>query len=213
MLIHIRQEPLLGTGKRSRPPSPPPRRGPMQQRAEMASTSRAFPRMKASVVPRRGWIHAIRMALGVSQSALAARAGVARATVQQMERAEARRRITLASLDRLAHAMGCQVAFAIVPKGGSLDDVRRRQAQARAEELLKEKLEESGSEPRPRELERRRERIAAKLLRGSPRRLWKTAPPPKPQPVPKPQPESANLRPGTTRKPRRRRGASKARRR
>lgn len=117
----------------------------------------------------------IRDALGISQSQLGARAGISRATVQQMERAESRRRITLASLDRLAHAMGCQVAFAIVPKGGSLDDVRRRQAYARAEELLKEKLDSSASAPpRPRELERRKERLAAKLLRGSRRKLWQS---------------------------------------
>ena len=91
-----------------------------------------------------------------------------------MERAESRRRITLASLDRLAQAMGCQVAFAILPKGGTLQDVRARQALARAEVLLKEKLEVSGTAtPRPRELARRHERLAAKLLRGSPRKLWR----------------------------------------
>ena len=129
--------------------------------------------MKTEHVPRRGWIRAIRDALGVSQSALGARAGISRATVQQMERAEGRRRITLASLDRLAHAMGCQVAFAIVPQGGTLDDVRKRQARLRAEELLKDKLETSGSTPRPRELERRKDRLAAKLLRGSSRKLWR----------------------------------------
>lgn len=135
--------------------------------------------MKAETIPRRGWVRGIRDALGLSQSQLAARAGISRATVQQMERAEARRRITLASLDRLAQAMGCQVAFAIVPKGGTLEDVRRRQAFARATELLEEKLKEAGgTPPRPRELERRRERLAAKLLRGSKRKLWRMGPKP-----------------------------------
>ncbi|MGH7943594.1 MAG: helix-turn-helix domain-containing protein [Opitutaceae bacterium] len=129
--------------------------------------------MKPSVVPRTGWVREIRTALGISQSQLAARAGVSRATVQQMERAEGRRRITLASLDRLAQAMGCQVAFAIVPKGGSLDDVRSRQALARAEVLLNEKQKSASGLPRTRELERRKERLAAKLLRGSSRRLWR----------------------------------------
>lgn len=156
----------------------PPRTVPLRKRAEIASNSRAFPRMKVDAVPRTGWVREIRTALGISQSQLAARAGVSRATVQQMERAEGRRRITLASLDRLAQAMGCQVAVAIVPKGGSLDDLRRRQANARAEALLNEKLEEkqrkSGTAaPRPRDLERRKERLVAKLLRGSPRKLWR----------------------------------------
>jgi len=150
-----------------------PHRGPLGKRASLTSGARAFPRMNANTMPRTGWVREIRTALGLSQSQLAARAGVSRATVQQMERAEGRRRITLASLDRLAHAMGCQVALAIVPKGGTLDDLRRRQANARAEVLLQEKIKDNKSPPRPRELEQRKERLAAKLLRGSPRKLWR----------------------------------------
>jgi DNA-binding XRE family transcriptional regulator len=65
-----------------------PHRGPLGQRAEIASSSRAFPRMKAESVPRAGWVREIRTALGLSQSQLAARAGGSRATVQQMEKAE-----------------------------------------------------------------------------------------------------------------------------
>ena len=127
-----------------------PHRGPLGKRAAITSGSRAFPRISPTVVPRTGWVREIRTALGISQSQLAARAGVSRATVQQMERAEGRRRITLASLDRLAHAMGCQVAVAIVPKGGTLDDLRRRQANTRADTLLNEKLtEKKKSRARP----------------------------------------------------------------
>jgi predicted DNA-binding mobile mystery protein A len=149
-------------------------RGPRGKRMKLAAAARGFPRMNPKLVPKQGWVREIRDALGISQSQLAARAGIARATVQQMERAEGRRRITLASLDRLAQAMECQVAFAIVPKSGTLQDVRARQALARAELLLKEKLEASPNPNlRPRELARRKERLAAKLLRGSRRRLWR----------------------------------------
>ncbi len=104
--------------------------------------------MKAESVPRSGWVREIRMALGLSQSQLAARAGVSRATVQQMERAEAQRRITLASLDKLALAMGCQVALVIVPRGGTLEDVRRQQAAAKAEAMLHEKTKDNKRPPR-----------------------------------------------------------------
>jgi predicted DNA-binding mobile mystery protein A len=129
--------------------------------------------MKSEAVPRAGWVREIRTALGLSQSQLAARAGVSRATVQQMERAEAQRRITLASLDKLAQAMGCQVALAIVPKGGTLEDVRRRQAAAKAEIILHEKTRNNKTPPRPADLERRKQQLVTKLLRGSRRRLWK----------------------------------------
>jgi len=129
--------------------------------------------MKSEAVPRTGWVREIRMALGLSQSQLAARAGVSRATVQQMERAEAQRRITLASLDKLAHAMGCQVALAIVPKTGTLEDVRRHQAAAKAEVMLHEKVRDNKRPPRPVDLERRKQQLITRLLRGSRRRLWK----------------------------------------
>jgi predicted DNA-binding mobile mystery protein A len=152
---------------------PAQRRGPLQQRAEITAGSRAFPRMKSETVPRAGWVREIRMALGLSQSQLAARAGVSRATVQQMERAESQRRITLASLDKLAHAMGCQVALAIMPKGGTLEDVRRGQAAAKAEVLLHEKTKDNKRPPRPADLERRKQQLITRLLRGSRRRLWK----------------------------------------
>jgi predicted DNA-binding mobile mystery protein A len=150
-----------------------PRRGPLQQRTEITSHSRAFPRMKSESVPRAGWVREIRTALGLSQSQLAGRAGVSRATVQQMERAEAERRITLASLDKLALAMGCQVALAIVPRGGTLEDVRRRQALAKAEVILHERTKDNKRPPKPVDFERRKQQIVTRLLRGSRRRLWK----------------------------------------
>src|SRR5687768_8268413 len=132
-----------------------------------------IPAHEIRVRAARRLVREIRMALGLSQSQLAARAGVSRATVQQMERAEAQRRITLASLDKLAHAMGCQVALAIMPKGGTLEDVRRSQAAAKADVLLHEKTKDNKRPPRPVDLERRRQQLITRLLRGSRRRLWK----------------------------------------
>lgn len=151
-------------------------RGPPGKRAKLAQTARAFPRVPANEIPRLGWVRTIREALGISQSQLAARAGISRATVQKLERAEAHRRITLASLDRMARAMGCQVALAIIPKDGTLEDIRRRQALAKAAALVNPDQQPAGtndgSRP-PAGLERRRERLVARLLRGSPRKLWR----------------------------------------
>ncbi len=150
-----------------------PHLGPLGQRATIARDSKAFPRMKDGAMPRTGWVREIRTALGLSQSQLAKRAGVSRATVQQMERAEAQRRITLASLDKLAAAMDCQLAVAILPRGGSLEDVRRRQAAMKAEAILHERTKDNKHPPKPADLERRKQQMVTRLLRGSRRRLWK----------------------------------------
>jgi predicted DNA-binding mobile mystery protein A len=152
--------------------APIPHLGPLGQRAALARDSKAFPRMKENV-SRASWVREIRTALGLSQSQLARRAGVSRATVQQMERAEAQRRITLASLDKLAAAMDCQVAIAILPRGGSLEDVRRRQAAIKAAAILHERTKDNKHPPKPADLERRTQQMVTRLLRGSRRRLWR----------------------------------------
>lgn len=126
--------------------------------------------------PRSGWIRALREALGMTQTQLAARLGVARQTVDDLERAEAGRRITLESLDRLAQALGCRVVYAVVPERGSLDDLRRQRALALAEALLRRgehsmKLEAQGVSRSERE--RQRKRLAEQILHGSSRKLWR----------------------------------------
>ena len=95
--------------------------------------------------------------------------------MQGLERAEANRRITLDSLDRLAKAMDCRLVYALVPEKGSLDDVRAHRAKALADALLKStehsmKLEAQGVSTR--ESKRQRKLLADSLLRGSPRKLW-----------------------------------------
>lgn len=121
-------------------------------------------------------MRAIREALGMTQMHLATRLGISRQTLQGLERAEANRRITLDSLDRLAKAMDCRLVYALVPEKGSLEDVRARRAQEVADELLKStehsmKLESQGVSAR--ESKRQRKLLVDSLLRGSSRKLWR----------------------------------------
>lgn len=48
----------------------------------------------------------------MTQAQLGARVGVSRQSVQDFEKSESERRITLDSLDRLARAMECRVVYA-----------------------------------------------------------------------------------------------------
>ena len=145
------------------------------QRDQLTDSARGFPQC-AVASPRGGWVRAMRQALGMSQAELAARAGVSRATVQKLEQAEANRRITLVSLDRLAAALGCQVAIALVPEGGSLDALRQRAAHAKAEELMKPtehsmKLEGQGVSSASRQ--RIKRDLVESLMSVSSRKLWR----------------------------------------
>lgn len=145
------------------------------KRMQLADALQTYPAPEAALSPHGGWVRAIREALGMTQAQLGARAGISRQSVQDFERAEAERRITLDSLDRLARAMGCRVVYALVPERGTLDDLRERRANTLAEALLQPtdhsmKLEAQGISAEERE--RQRKLLAEALLRGSARKLW-----------------------------------------
>ena len=66
--------------------------------------------------PPKGWIKAIREALGMSAEQLANRIGVTKPRVYEIEKAEISGSITLASLERAAHALECKLIYTLVPK-------------------------------------------------------------------------------------------------
>ncbi len=66
--------------------------------------------------PPRGWVKAIRDALGMTAEQLGARIGVSQVRALALEKAEASGRITLASLGRAAQALDCRLVYALVPR-------------------------------------------------------------------------------------------------
>lgn len=66
--------------------------------------------------PPRGWVRAIRDALGMSGAELGSRMGVRQSTVDQLERSEANDTIKLDSLRRAADALDCDLVYALVPR-------------------------------------------------------------------------------------------------
>ena len=75
--------------------------------------ARAVPR------PAHGWLKTVREALGLTLDTVGQRSRNSRSDVRSFERAEARDRITLRSLRKVADAMGCELVYALVPKAGA----------------------------------------------------------------------------------------------
>jgi predicted DNA-binding mobile mystery protein A len=73
--------------------------------------------------PPEGWLRAFRHALGFSLKSVAARLKVSPQAIHQLEKSEEARTISLGQLDAVAGAMGCRVAYAIVPRQGSLSEL------------------------------------------------------------------------------------------
>ena len=71
---------------------------------------------KALLRPPKGWVKALRDALGMTAEQLAQRIGVTKPRVYEIERAELNGSITLGSLERAARAMDCQLVYALIPR-------------------------------------------------------------------------------------------------
>lgn len=89
--------------------------------------------------PPGGWSTAIRDGLGMSSVAFAKRLGMTSAGARRLEQSEANQTITLASLRKLAQALGCQVQYALVPP-----KPLATMLQQRAEQLANERLRTVG---------------------------------------------------------------------
>jgi predicted DNA-binding mobile mystery protein A len=146
------------------------------KREQLDDALRAYPPAKSATPPPSGWIRSIREALGMTQSQLGAKLGFSRQSIQDFEKAEAERRITLESLDRVARAMGCQLVYALVPETGSIDELRRGRAEIVADAMLKPtthsmKLEAQGVSKR--DHDRQRKDLVDRLLTGNAGNLWR----------------------------------------
>jgi predicted DNA-binding mobile mystery protein A len=84
---------------------------------------------KAPAAPQRGWIRAIREALGMSPADLGARLGTTRQAVALLEKSEADGSIRLGSLRRVAEALDSSLVYALVPNG-SLEEIVDRRARS-----------------------------------------------------------------------------------
>lgn len=127
--------------------------------------------------PRRGWVRAIREAIGMNGRQLAERMGITRSHVSQVESSEVRGAASLKTLERAASAMGCQLVYAIVPKGGTFEELVQGRAQAVAKGLVESVAhsmalegDDTGSQYRKKQINQ----VAAELVRTMSKDLWDT---------------------------------------
>jgi predicted DNA-binding mobile mystery protein A len=89
-------------------------------------------------VPPKGWIRAIREAIGMTGAQFAARLGVKPPSVVDLEKSEATGSMQLRTLRRAAAALDCQLVYALVPRTSlqqAVDERARRIALAAIERV------------------------------------------------------------------------------
>ena len=87
--------------------------------------------------PPKGWIKAIREALGMSGVQFAGRMGVSPQSIDALEKSEAHGTIQLNTLRRAANELGCTVVYALVPKTSLEGVVAERARKIAMEELAR----------------------------------------------------------------------------
>ncbi len=128
--------------------------------------------------PQRGWLRAMREAMGMTTRQFARRTGKVQSAVVEMEKSEERESISLASLRQAAEAMDCEFVYAIVPRVPINDLLQARATDVAAQQLARMShtmaLENQSLGRADQEAER--ERLIDELLRGPLKRLWDEMP-------------------------------------
>ena len=142
---------------------------------QVEESLRPYRNLLRLVPPKRGWVHAIREALGMSNRQLAERVGVdATQSVEDMQEYEVRGTIKLQTLRKVADALECDVVYALIPRE-PLEEIRRERAKIVARRTLNRvahsmRLEDQGVSKKTEDAEFNRR--VEKLLVGRPRDLW-----------------------------------------
>jgi predicted DNA-binding mobile mystery protein A len=85
--------------------------------------------------PSRGWVRAIRDALGMSTTQMARRLGVDQSNVVRLEQSEMNDTVRLGTLRRAAEALDCTLVYALVPNSSLTDAVAAQTRKVAAAEL------------------------------------------------------------------------------
>jgi predicted DNA-binding mobile mystery protein A len=97
-----------------------------ESRAQLDERFRELGPATRYAAPVRGWIKAIREALGMSTAQLAKRLGIKQPSLVALEQSEAKGTIELATLRRVAEALDCTLVYALVPNKPLESTVRDR---------------------------------------------------------------------------------------
>ena len=124
--------------------------------------------------PPKGWVRAVRDALGMTTAQLGRRIGVSQSRIPELEQAEVTGSITLNSLGRAAEALGCRVVYLLIPDN-PLEETVRNRARELADRRLASvehtmRLEDQAVTTRQGR-DKSRGRLIDELLR-KPARLW-----------------------------------------
>jgi predicted DNA-binding mobile mystery protein A len=83
-------------------------------------------RLAQSPRPPKGWLRAIRDALGMTTAQYARRLGVSQPRIIELEQSEVSGSVTLNTLQRAAEVLGCRLVYVLIPEKPLAETVHER---------------------------------------------------------------------------------------
>jgi len=82
--------------------------------------------LAASPRPMKGWVRALRDALGMTSGQLARRMGVKQPRITELEKAEMTGGVTISTMERAAESLGCRFVYALIPDQSLTQKIKDR---------------------------------------------------------------------------------------
>lgn len=143
-------------------------------REQLDQTLKQFLPLKAIVLPTKGWIRAIRDALGMTGEQLAKRLDTNKQRISRIEQDEKLGNITVKTLRNVADALDCEFVYGFIPKQ-TLEDAVRNQARTVAKKRMSrsdQMMRLEKQELRPSEKEKAVESMISEIIDTMPKSLW-----------------------------------------
>lgn len=143
-------------------------------REQIDASLQRFSHLRKAPPPPKGWIRAIRNALGMTAKQLANRLGVAQQSVARIEKGELEGSVTIKTMRRIAECLDCVFVYGFVPRT-SLAETVSRQARKVATERLTQVAQTMSLEDQAlskKENEQILANLVDELIRTLPSNLW-----------------------------------------
>ena len=104
-------------------------------REQLDQTLKRFKVLQAINMPPKGWLRAIRYALGINGRQFAQKMGVSPARISKLESDELSGAVTLKTMRKAAEALDCTLVYTLVPRT-SLENTVKKQIAIYAQQRL-----------------------------------------------------------------------------
>lgn len=143
-------------------------------REQLDKKLRRFQWLRELEIPPRGWIKALRFALGMNGNHLADRLGVSKQNISQIENGELEGSVSLKMMRRIGEALDCRFVYGFIPNSTLEDTVRDRAERVAWSniERVNQSMRLEGQDISNKDVQRIRKIAVEKLMQEMPSNLW-----------------------------------------